>query len=58
MSTACKDYHEILGVEKTADQKAIKKARRTLAREFHPDVNHDPEAEDRFKEIAEALTIP
>ncbi len=57
MSTAYKDYYEILGVEKTDDQKAIKKAYRKLAREFHPDVNHDPGAEDRFKEIAEAYEV-
>ena len=57
MSTAYKDYYEILGVEKAADQKAIKKAYRKLAREFHPDVNHDPGAEDRFKEIAEAYEV-
>jgi curved DNA-binding protein len=57
VSTAYKDYYEILGVEKSADQKAIKKAYRKLAREFHPDVNHDPGAEDRFKEIAEAYEV-
>jgi len=57
VSTAYKDYYEILGVEKAADQKAIKKAYRKLAREFHPDVNHDPGAEDRFKEIAEAYEV-
>ena len=57
MSTAYKDYYEILGVEKAADQKAIKKAYRKLAREFHPDVNHDPGAEEKFKEIAEAYEV-
>ena len=57
MSTAYKDYYEILGIEKSADQKAIKKAYRTLAREFHPDVNHDPGAEEKFKEIAEAYEV-
>jgi len=57
VSTAYKDYYEILGVEKTDDQKTIKKAYRKLAREFHPDVNHDPGAEDRFKEIAEAYEV-
>jgi curved DNA-binding protein len=57
VSTAYKDYYEILGVEKSADQKAIKKAYRKLAREFHPDVNHDPGAEEKFKEIAEAYEV-
>jgi curved DNA-binding protein len=57
VSTIYKDYYEVLGVEKADDQKAIKKAYRKLAREFHPDVNHDPGAEDRFKEIAEAYEV-
>ena len=57
MSTAYKDYYEILGVEKSADAKEIKKAYRKLAREFHPDVNHDPGAEEKFKEIAEAYEV-
>ena len=57
MSTTYKDYYEVLGVEKADDQKAVKKAYRKLAREFHPDVNHDPGAEDRFKEIAEAYEV-
>jgi len=50
-----KDYYSILGVDKNASQKEIKKAFRSLAREFHPDNNPDnPEAEARFKEINEA----
>ncbi|MEJ2482227.1 MAG: DnaJ C-terminal domain-containing protein [Gemmatimonadota bacterium] len=57
MATAYKDYYEILGVEKSADPKAIKKAYRKLAREYHPDVNHDPGAEEKFKEIAEAYEV-
>jgi len=57
VSTAYKDYYEILGVDRSADQKAIKKAYRKLAREFHPDVNHDPGAEEKFKEIAEAYEV-
>jgi curved DNA-binding protein len=57
VSTTYKDYYEILGVEKSADAKEIKKAYRKLAREFHPDVSKDPDAEERFKEIAEAYEV-
>jgi DnaJ-like protein len=47
-------YYDILGVSKTAVEDDIKKAYRTLAREYHPDVNKGPEAEERFKKINEA----
>lgn len=57
MATTYKDYYEALGVDRSADEKVIKKAYRKLAREYHPDVNHDPEAEERFKEIAEAYEV-
>jgi curved DNA-binding protein len=49
-----KDYYEILGIERTADEDAIKKAYRGLARKFHPDVTKDPEGEAKFKELSEA----
>ena len=53
-----KDYYKILGVEKSADEKEIKKAYRRLARQFHPDVNSgDKAAEARFKEINEANEV-
>jgi curved DNA-binding protein len=53
-----KDYYQILGVNKKADEKEIKRAYRRLAREFHPDVNPgDAQAEDRFKEINEAYEV-
>jgi curved DNA-binding protein len=53
-----KDYYKILGVDKNADEKAIKKAFRRLARKYHPDVNpEDPQAEERFKEINEAYEV-
>jgi curved DNA-binding protein len=53
-----KDYYKILGVDKSASEKDIKKAFRRLARQHHPDVNPgDPGAEDRFKEINEAYEV-
>ena len=53
-----RDYYEVLGVERGADEGQVKKAFRRLARELHPDVNaHDPEAEDKFKEAAEAYEV-
>jgi len=53
-----KDYYEILGVQRNADEKEIKAAYRKLARKYHPDVNPgDPTAEERFKEISEAYDV-
>ena len=53
-----RDAYEVLGVPRDADERAIKKRFRVLARELHPDVNqHDPEAEEKFKEAAEAYEI-
>ncbi len=49
-----KDYYRILGVERSADDAAIKKAYRKLARKYHPDVSKEPDGEAKFKEIAEA----
>lgn len=52
------DYYEVLGVRRDADNREIKSAFRGLAREYHPDANpDDPEAEDRFKEVAEAYEV-
>src|SRR5919197_5645881 len=53
-----RDYYEVLGVPRSAQDSEIKKAFRKLARELHPDVNaHDPEAEEKFKEAAEAYEV-
>jgi len=53
-----KDYYDILGIERGADDKEIHSAYRRRARELHPDRNkHDPKAEDKFKELGEAYRI-
>src|SRR5215207_9919290 len=53
-----RDYYEVLGVGRAADDTEIKKAFRRLARELHPDTNtEDPEAEEKFKEAAEAYEV-
>src|SRR5882757_1880053 len=53
-----RDYYEVLGVGREASGAEVKKAFRRLARELHPDVNaHDPEAEEKFKEAAEAYEV-
>jgi molecular chaperone DnaJ len=53
-----RDCYEVLGVGRDADEGEVKKAFRKLARELHPDVNnHDPDAEEKFKEAAEAYEI-
>src|SRR3954469_6535587 len=53
-----RDPYEVLGVARDADERQVKKAFRTLARELHPDVNrHDPAAEEKFKEAAEAHEV-
>jgi len=53
-----RDYYEVLGVDKTADDAALKKAFRALAKKYHPDMNPDnPEAEQKFKEVQEAYAV-
>jgi len=52
-----KDYYKILGLEPTADDKAIKTAYRKLARKYHPDVSKEAGAEDKFKEASEAYEV-
>src|SRR5258707_3238051 len=51
------DFTELLGVPRSASQDEIQQAYRRLARTYHPDVNSDPAAEDRFKDIAEAYAV-
>lgn len=58
MTTATKDFYEILGVKDSATQDEIKKAYRKLAKQYHPDANpNNPKAADRFKEIGEAYSV-
>ena len=48
------DFYQILGVSRDADSDTLKRAYRKLARQYHPDVNKEPGAEDKFKEIGKA----
>lgn len=58
MAEQKRDYYEVLGVDKNADEATIKKAYRTLAKKYHPDMNPgDKEAEKKFKEASEAYAI-
>ncbi|MEM6533401.1 MAG: molecular chaperone DnaJ [Myxococcota bacterium] len=52
-----RDYYEVLGVQRDASDRDIKKAYRQLAMEYHPDRNDSPEAEERFKEASEAYEV-
>lgn len=52
-----KDYYKILGVEPDADEDAIKRAYRKLARKYHPDVSKEADAESRFKDVSEAYEV-
>ncbi|MCR5735648.1 MAG: molecular chaperone DnaJ [Lachnospiraceae bacterium] len=58
MAESKRDYYEVLGVEKSADDATLKKAYRTLAKKYHPDMNPgDAEAEKKFKEASEAYAV-
>lgn len=54
---AVQDPYEVLGVPRDADQDEIQRAYRKLARAYHPDINKDPEAEEKFKDVSEAYAI-
>src|ERR687885_760211 len=57
MATTQRDYYEVLGVARDADEGEIKRAFRRLARELHPDVSRAPDAEQRFREVVEAYEV-
>jgi curved DNA-binding protein len=57
MAVAFRDYYETLGVDRDATPEEIRGSYRRQARQYHPDVNKDPGAEDRFKEISEAYEV-
>lgn len=57
MATQKRDYYEVLGVSRSATDAELKKAFRRLARQYHPDVSKEPNAELRFKEINEAYSV-
>jgi molecular chaperone DnaJ len=57
MATSDRDYYELLGIGRDADEAQIKKAFRKLARELHPDVSEEPDAEVRFREVTEAYEV-
>ncbi|MXX49979.1 MAG: DnaJ domain-containing protein, partial [Chloroflexi bacterium] len=52
-----RDYYEVLGVPRSADTKQIKSAFRRLARQYHPDVSQEADAEDKFKEVSAAYEV-
>src|SRR5436305_6426169 len=57
MATTQRDYYEVLGVPRAADEGEVKRAFRRLARELHPDVSEAPDAQERFREVVEAYEV-
>ena len=54
---AQRDYYDVLGVDKNASESDISKAYRKLAKKYHPDLNHEPGAEEKYKEVNEAYEV-
>ena len=54
---AKRDFYEVLGVNKSASKDEIKSAYRKLAKKYHPDINKEPGAEEKFKEVQEAWDV-
>ena len=52
-----KDYYKMLGVSRSATADELKKAYRKMALKYHPDKNRDPDAEEKFKDVAEAYEV-
>ena len=57
MAQTKRDYYEVLGVSRNAEDAELKRAFRKMARQYHPDVNREPGAEERFKEVGEAYEV-
>lgn len=57
MAATKRDYYEVLGVSKSASPDEIRKAYRSLAKKYHPDICKEPDAEEKFKEVQEAYDV-
>lgn len=56
--SAKRDYYDVLGIDRNADEKTIKKAYRKLAKKYHPDTNQgDKDAEEKFKQLTNAYSL-